>query len=158
MTADRFHRGGQRARVGAVRVDDPDRRAGLRAVAVGRHIAVLVGLIRDAPAVGRPGRARADRRELFRGAASCGDHPDAAMAQRVIGDQLPVGRPRRLHVLTAVAGERRFGGAAAKTANEQLEPAAAIGDEGDRITLRRDRRMHVESRVRSDLHGPLRIS
>ena len=137
--------------VRAVGVDRPDRRAALRPERAGRHVGVLVRLKRDATTIRRPRRIRAGGRDLPRLAATRWGDPDAAVRRRVERNQPRVRRPRRLNVLAAVARQGGVGGLDAPRPDVDLEAAGPVADIGDRIALRRDRRVHVETVVRRDL-------
>ena len=154
MAAERASVRRQRPRAGAVRVHDPDRGAGRGAECAGRDIDVLVGLVGDAKAVWRPRRARPFRGHLASHAATRRHHPDAAALVGVIRHLHPVRRPGGLHVLAAVGRQRALGAAFTERAHVDLERAAAVRGERQRIAAGRERRAHVEAGVGRHLHRP----
>ena len=141
-------------RIRAIRVDHPDRRSVLRAIPPRRGVGMLVRLIGDPHAVERPCRLGPFGDDLFRRAAARRDDPDSAVPVRVIGEKLSVRRPRRLHVLAAVASERHLRRRSVERAHVDLERAGAIRHEGDRVALRRQGRLLVQAAVRGELDRP----
>ena len=84
--------------------------------------------------------------EICRGVPpSAGTQPEAAAAHGVVGDVAAVGRPRGLHVVLAVAGDRRLARAGGERAQVDLQPARAVRREGERAAVRREGGEAVEA-------------
>ena len=116
---------------------------------------MLVRLKRDVRAIGRPRRPGPLCDDLLRRTAARRHNPDAAAALRVIRDEPAVRRPRWLHVLPAIAGQRCFRRRSIERPHHDLERSAPIGDVRDRIVVRRERWMQIEACMRRQLHRPL---
>ncbi len=91
----------------------------------------------DQPAIRRPPRTRPVVGNFSCDAAARRHDPDAIAGHLVVRDELAVRRPRRLHVLPAIARERSDGRSRCDPLHVDLERAGSIGTERHALAVGR---------------------